>query len=78
MELSGKSLADIALEEFMDLVKLAMKYSPKQVAKMAFAVDYEDLYDVMSKRGATKEELMAVSELENDLQELRDMFIDIT
>lgn len=78
MERSNKSLADIALEEMLELVQLAMKYSPKQAAIMAYAVDYEDLYDAMSKRGATEEELRTVSELENDLDEICYSFIDHT
>ena len=66
----------IAMAEMHDLIKLAMKYSPKQIARMAFAIEIEDLQNDMIKHGATKDEIRAASELEHDVNELYWELID--
>ena len=60
----------IITEEMMELCKLAMKYSPSQLAAMATAIDLDNLQYEMGVNGATGEEFRISSECHHDIWEM--------
>lgn len=73
MKKSNKAYSEIINEEMIELVKLAMKYSPSQLAAMALAVDLDNLQYEMGVNGATKEEIRTSSECHHDIHEMMRM-----
>lgn len=73
MQKSNKAYSEIINEEMIELVKLAMKYSPSQLATMALAVDLDNLQYEMGVNGATKEEIRTSSECHHDIHEMMRM-----
>lgn len=76
MDRSNKPLKDIAIEEFRELVEMVIKYSPEQLAKMAIAVNINDLQMDMLKHGATEEEIISSGELGHDVHAIYSEFMD--
>lgn len=70
MQRRNRAYSEIINEEMIELVNLAMKYSPSQLAAMALAVDIDILQCEMGVNGATKEEIMASSECHHDIHEM--------
>lgn len=73
MQKSNKAYSEIINEEMIELVKLAMKYSPSQLAAMALAVDLDNLQYEMGVNGATNEEIRTSSECHHDIHEMMRM-----
>lgn len=53
--------------ESLEMAKLVMKYSKRQLINMVDAVDVVELQQDMAKNGATKEEILHTSESFHDI-----------
>ena len=73
MQRRNRAYSEIMNEEMIELVNLAMKYSPSQLASMALAVDLDNLQYDMGVNGATEEELRTSSECHHDIHEIMRM-----